>query len=680
MSTEEDKQRAENLRKEIDKHRYLYHVKDNPQISDEAYDSLMQELAALEQKHPELQTETSPTQRVGAEPAEQFEKVEHQVRQWSFDNIFNETELLEWCEKVKRLVKKRTENSPKDLEYVGELKIDGLKIVLTYEEGKLVQAATRGDGRVGEDVTQNVKTIKTIPLDLYQDIDVTVGGEIWLSQTEFARINQEREENGEQPFANPRNCAAGTIRQLDPTVPAKRRLDSFIYDIDRLESRVDDIGEGDIETQFEELELLERLGFQVNPYRVKAGTIDGIQVFYEEWTNKKETVDYEVDGVVIKLNNQALQQALGYTSNAPRFAIAYKFPAETTTTKVNNIMLQVGRTGAVTPVAELEPVVLDGTTVSRASLHNEDEIKRLDVRVGDTVIIKKAGDIIPSVVEVLTDLRDGSEKPFTYPEKLDACGGDGSIYRPDGEVKHRCRHIGDGIQRRRQFHYFVSKSCFDIDGLGPQVVDQLIEAGLVSDFADIFNLKKEDLLELERMGEKSADNLLNAIENAREVSLARLIASLSINYVGSETARLLANEYETIGELMAADESELERIDGIGDTVAESLVNWFATDDNRETVRNLLSEVSVRNPDYQQIADGPLLGKTLVFTGGLDTLTRSEAKELTELAGGSVTSSVSSNTDYVVVGENPGSKKGEAAKRDIEILNEEEFIAIINKN
>lgn len=662
------KDRIEKLRQLIEEHRFKYHVQDKPEMNDEAYDSLKQELARLEDEFPEFDSPTSPTHRVGGEPLDAFQRVEHQVRQYSFDNIFNADDLIDWHDKIRRFVGK-TDMPVDDISYTAELKIDGLKVVLTYESGRLQQAATRGDGRVGEDVTGNIKTISAIPLELPQPVDVTVGGEVWLSRSEFKRINKERREADQPEFANPRNAAAGSIRQLDPAVAAGRHLDFFAYDIEKL-----DTGDTSITnptTQQAELELLSTLHFRVNPDYVHCQDTDCIQDFYDDWIEKKNQVDYGVDGVVIKLDNKRLQEALGYTASAPRFAVAYKFPAETTTTQIEDIDLQVGRTGAITPVAHFTPVHLDGSKVSRATLHNEDEIKRLDVRVGDTVVIKKAGDIIPQVVEVLTDLRDGSETLFVFPDKLDACGGDGSIIRPEGEAKHRCKQPGHR-QRHEEFYHFVSKGCFDIDGLGPKIIDQLLDNNLIEDFSDIFTLQKEELIQLPRLAEKSADNLLEAVDNAREVTLNRFLHALSISFVGAETARLIANHFSDIDEIRAADYEELISIDGVGEKVASAVQNFFAAEDNQQSVDRLLSQVRITQPDTSGTSKD-LAEKNFVFTGSLDAFSRTQAKEHVHTRGGKVSSSVSANTDYVVVGDDPGSKRDQAEKLGVKILSETDF-------
>lgn len=672
MDKQQAKKRIENLRQVIDKHRYLYHVKDDPEISDDAYDSLKEELIDLEDQYPEFISPTSPTQRVGGQPLDDFQTVEHEVQQYSFDNVFSFGELQDWHEKTLRFARDYGYEDS-DVTYLAELKIDGLKVILTYESGKLTKAATRGDGETGEDVTQNVKTILSVPLQLPDDIDIIISGEIWLPESEFERINNKRQKQGKDSFANPRNAAAGTIRQLDPKVVAERNLDFFAHDIERLSSP----DQGRHKTERGCLDTLKRLRFPTNPGWLLTDDLHEIQEFYDDWTDKKDSVEFDVDGVVLKVNNKQIQNDLGYTATAPRYAIAYKFPAETTTTTVTDIELQVGRTGAITPVAHLDPVELDGTTVSRATLHNEDEIERLGVRIGDTVVIKKAGDIIPQVVDVLDELRDGSETEFTFPDKLDDCGRDGTIIRPAGEVKHRCKHPGKRQKQERLYH-FVSKNCFDIEGLGPKIIDKLMQAGLVEEFVDIFQLQKDDLIALERFADKSSENIIAAIDDSREISLPRFLHALSISYVGQETARLIAGEFNTLSEVRQADKPDLEAIDGIGEKVAQSVASWFADTRNVAQVEDLLEEVVVK-PHEPEPVDGPLVEKTIVFTGSLHDLTRQEAQEAAREAGANTTSSVSSNTDYLVVGDNPGSKLDRADKEGVEILREGEFTQLLNQ-
>jgi DNA ligase (NAD+) len=672
MDKSEAKVRIENLRETINRHRYLYHVKDAPEIADQAYDSLKQELADLEDTYPEFVTDTSPTQRVGGEPLEEFERTELPVRQYSFDNVFSHDELVEWHEKTLRFARDAEYNEG-DIQYLAELKIDGLKIILQYENGELDRAMTRGDGEVGEDVTQNIKTVLSVPLTLPKDVDIIVSGEVWLPESEFERINNERSHADTSEFANPRNAAAGTIRQLDPQVVAKRNLDFFAHAIERTGT---DIGK-QLQTEEDVINHLHKLHFPTNPDWSVTDSLDDIEDFYREWTDKKDQPEFAVDGVVLKVNNREIQDELGHTATAPRFAVAYKFPAETTTTTIEDIQLQVGRTGAITPVAHLNPVELDGTTVARATLHNEDEIKRLDARIGDTVIIKKAGDIIPQVVEVLDDLRDGSEEVYEFPDTLDACGGDGEIIRPAGEAKHRCKQPGR-LQKQAKIEHFVSKQCFDVDGLGPEIIARLMDAELVNTPADIFRLKKEGLLDLKRFADKSADNLLAAIESSREIALPQFLHSLSIPHVGAETARLIADRFGNLSSVRSAESGELEAIDGIGNVVATAVHDWFADPDNQQLIDGLLQEVTVHtyNTDNQT---GRLADKTIVFTGSLDNFTRQEAKNAARKVGANPTSSVSGSTDYVVAGDNPGSKVDQAREKGVNVIDEKQFKQMITE-
>lgn len=659
------KDRLNKLKEILDKHRYLYHVLDKPEISDEAYDSLYKELIDIETKNPELVTPDSPSQRVGDEPLKEFNKVTHSHQQWSFDDVFDFDELKKWEEKVKNFMKKSGVEG-EALEYCCELKIDGLKVVLSYKNGQLVQAATRGDGLVGEDVTSNIKTIQSIPLKLNKDVDIGVVGEVWLGKKNLKKINKEKEKLGEPVYANTRNLAAGSLRQLDPKVTASRGLDSFIYDIDETNYK-------DIKNQFEEINLIKDLGFKTNPFTKVFSNLEGVQKFYEEWTKKKHDLEYELDGVVIKIDSVKIQKALGYTGKSPRWAIAYKFPAEQVTTVLEDIVLQVGRTGVVTPVAHLRPVKVAGSTVSRATLHNEDEIKRLDVRIGDTVILQKAGDVIPDIVSVVYDLRPKNSKSYIFPKKVAACGGDGSIERIPGEAAWRCVSNDSFDQVSRKFHYFASKKCFDIDGMGPKILDVLLEQGLITSFDDIFTLKRGDLLALPRFAEKSVDNLLFSIEKARKVTLARLLASLSIPQVGEETAYDLAKHFGSIEKIANAKYEEIESIYGVGPIVAQAVYDWFKDSANKTLINNLLKQIEIEElVSGQNGQGGKLVGKSFVFTGSL-SIDRVAAQETIRKLGGEVSSSVSKNTSYVVAGENAGSKLEKAKELGVTILSEEEF-------
>ena len=658
------KERAEKLRDLLEKHRYLYHVLDKPEISDEAYDSLFKELETLEEEHPELITPDSPTQRVGGEPLKEFSKVTHTKQQWSFDDVFDFDELKKWEEKVKNFMKKAGIENEK-LEYCCELKIDGLKVIMTYEDGQLVQAATRGDGSVGEDVTHNIKTIQSVPLKLKEKIDITAVGEIWLAKKNLKKINKEREKNDEPVYANTRNLAAGSLRQLDPKITASRQLDSFLYDIDEVKGKKPD-------SQHGEIKLLADLGFKTNPFEKVCKSPEEIKKFYDEWTKKRHDLEYELDGIVIKVNSVKIQEALGYTGKSPRWGVAYKFPAEQVTTILEDIVLQIGRTGVITPVAHLKPVLVAGSVVSRATLHNEDEIKRLDVRFGDTVILQKAGDVIPDIVSVVQELRPKNSRPYVFPTHVNACGGDGRIERIPGEAAWRCVSKDSFDQQKRKFYYFVSKKCFDIDGLGPKIIDVLLEEGLVSTFDDIFTLKRGDLLALPRFAEKSVDNLLESIEKGRTVSLPRFLAALSISQVGEETAYDIAKNFGSLEKISEASFEEIEAIYGVGPIVAKFLYEWFKDSENKKLIKNLTKQVKIEEVK----AGKKLKGKSFVFTGTLN-MDRVAAQETVRRLGGEVSSSVSKNTSYVVAGENAGSKLEKAQQLGVAVINEEKFLEMI---
>ena len=658
--------RLESLRETINKHRYLYHTLDKPEISDEAYDSLVRELEEIEKAYPELVTGDSPSLRVGGEPLKEFVKVAHKKRQWSYDDVFDFEGLKKWDEKLRNFIDKQNLLDEK-IEYCVELKIDGLKIVLNYENGNFVRGATRGDGVIGEDVTNNVRTIKDIPLVLKRKSNITVVGEAWIGKKDLDFINKERKQKGESVFANTRNLAAGSMRQLDPKITASRRLGSFIYDIDEYD--------GEILTQKDELEIIKSLGFNVNPNFSVFKDPDSVEKYYKEWVKNRHKLDYELDGIVIKINSNKIQKALGYTAKSPRWGVAYKFPAEQVTTVVEDIVLQIGRTGVLTPVAHLRPVVVAGSTVSRATLHNEDEISRLDVRIGDTVVLQKAGDVIPDIVSVMKDMRTGKEKKFVWPTHVALCGGDGSIMRIPGQAAWRCVNKNSFEQQKRKFHHFVSKKSFDITDLGPKVIDLLLENNLITDFADIFTLKKGDLMTLPRFAEKSVENLLFAIEKAKKITLPRFIVGLSIPQVGEETAYLLAQNFHNINNLQKSKKEELEKIVGVGPIVADSIVEFFKLKENQRMVENLLRYVTIeRVMDREQ--SGKISGKTFVLTGTI-SMSRDEAKEKIRNLGGVISESVSKNTDYVVVGENAGSKEEKAKELGVKMISEKEFLALL---
>ena len=660
-------ERLNKLRETINKYRYDFHVLNEETISQEALDSLKDELVKLEEKYPELITPDSPTQRVAGKASAGFKKITHKVSQWSFNDAFTEEDIREFDERVKRFYKAETgeDFSPT---YTCELKIDGSHLVLEYEDGLLKTGATRGDGKIGEDVTENIKTIESIPLRLEEPVSVIVEGEIYMPKKQFELVNLEQKKKGEKEFANARNIVAGTIRQLDPAIVAERKLSTFIYDLSLS-------NEPFPPTQTEELEYLKELGFKVNTHHKLCKNIDEVIAFWKKWSTQKEKEDYLIDGVVLKLNDRRAQTILGYTGKAPRWAIAFKFEAEQVTTVVEDITLQIGRTGVLTPVAVLRPVKVAGSTVSRATLHNEDEIKRLDVRIGDTVVLQKAGDVIPDVVRVVLEMRTGKEKAFKFPTHFPLCGGDGTIERIPGQAAYRCVAKNSFAQQRRKLSHFTSKKVFNIDGLGQKKIDQLLEAGIISNFDDIFTIKKGDLETLPRFGEKSIDKLLSAIENARHVTLGRFIAGLSISNVGEETARDLAGHFKTAEKFRDAKEEDLEKQNGVGPIVAKSVVLWFNDSENKKLFEHLLKEVNIAKEKSEP--KGKLTGKTFVLTGSLPTLSRDEAGEKIRQAGGKVSGSVSKLTDYVLAGESAGEKYDKAIKLGVKIISEKEFLNML---
>ncbi|TSC70374.1 MAG: DNA ligase (NAD+) [Parcubacteria group bacterium Gr01-1014_46] len=661
------KDRAVKLRGIIEKHRHLYHTLDKPEISDEAYDSLVLELERIEEEYPELKTKDTPTERVGGEPLKEFVKVEHQKLQWSFDDVFSFEDLQKWETKTQNFIKKAGLENEK-VEYCCELKIDGLKIILTYENGQLVTGATRGDGKVGEDVTNNVKTIHSVPLELKKNVSITVAGEAWMGKKDLEKLNKTRLSLGEEPFANTRNVAAGSIRQLDPKITAGRNLKLFTYDIDLLNTGVP-------KTQSEELKLLKNLGFEIAENFAVFKSLGEIEKYYQGWQKKKDSLDYGLDGVVIKINSRKIQEAIGYTAKSPRWGVAYKFKAEQVTTIVEDIVLQVGRTGVLTPVAHLRPVLVAGSIVSRATLHNEDEIRRLDVRIGDTVILQKAGDVIPDIVSVLKELRGKNSKEFLWPRSVDACGGDGKIERIPGQSAWRCVNRNSLSQIKRRFHHFVSKKSFDIEDCGPKIIDLLLEQNLISEYADLFTLERGDLLLLPRFAEKSVDNLLNSIEKSRKVTLSRLLVGLSIPQVGEETAIDLSKHFKTIERLRNATFEELEILSGVGPIIARSVVDFFKSKENSKRLNNLMVQIKVEK-DKEKLSN-IFSGKKFVVTGTLPNLSRDEAKKIIRDNGGAVSESVSKETNYLLCGENPGSKFEKAQELGVPILSEKEFLALI---
>ena len=659
MNKEQAKQRIAELTKEINYHNRQYYILDKPLISDAHYDALYRKLVALEKQYPGLILSDSPTMRVGDKVSGDFKKITHKSRKMSLEDAFSVTELQEFEERVTKLLGASAH------QYMCELKIDGLQIVLTYKKGVLVTAATRGDGRVGEDVTHSVRTIRDVPLKLPKPIDVTVSGEIYISRKDFAKINRDQISKNEPTYANPRNLAAGTVRQLDPKIASSRNLKTFIYDI-----------EGDVEakTQVEIFEILKSLGFSTNPDNKLCKDLNEVKGFIKAWDEKRENLPYETDGVVIKINSLSLRDKLGSTAKSPRWAVAYKFPAETKETKVVNIDVQVGRQGTLTPVAILVPVKLAGSTVSRATLHNEDEIRRKDVRVGDTVVVQKAGDIIPEVVSVAKDKRPRNSKVFTMPTECPVCGGE--IIQKPGEVAHRCANSKCFTVQLRKLEHFVSRKAFNIDGLGTKIVEQLYKEGLIKDFADIFTLKEGDIQPLERFAEKSSANLIDSINKSKKISLDRFIYALGILHVGDQTARDIVQIFNTWDKFKNASQEDLEDIEGVGEKVANSIREYLSDENNQKIITKLFAN-GVELKSETKKTSSKLAGKTFVLTGTLNSITREEAEGKIRALGGKASSSVSKNTDYVVAGDNPGSKYDKAKELNVNILSESKFKSML---
>ncbi|WP_249661429.1 NAD-dependent DNA ligase LigA [Lysinibacillus fusiformis] len=663
----EIEQRIAELNKLLHEYGYAYYVLDKPVVADSVYDQLLHELIALEEANPSLIFPDSPTQRVGGTVVEGFKKVTHDYPMLSLSNAFNEADLQEFDRKVRQAIGNH-------FSYVCELKIDGLAISLKYENGVFVQGATRGDGVVGEEITANLKTIHAIPLRLKEPITIEVRGEAYMPKKSFEKLNAQRADNGEELFANPRNAAAGSLRQLDPKIAASRQLSTFIYAIG---------GDGEvygIDGHAEMLDYLEDLGFPSNKERQRCSTIEEVMAFIEHWTENRPHLAYEIDGIVIKVDRYAQQDELGYTAKSPRWAIAYKFPAEEVVTTLLDIDLTVGRTGVVTPTAILTPVQVAGTTVQRASLHNEDLIREKDIRLGDTVIIRKAGDIIPQVVGVLIEQRPENSVPFEMPQNCPVC--DSELIRIEGEVALRCVNPACFAQIAESIKYFVSRNAMNIDGLGDKVVEQLLRADFIHDVSDLYHLTIEQLVELERMGEKSATNLVNAIQASKENSMERLLIGLGIRHVGEKAAKIVSEQFGSMEAVMAATEEQLVAIYEIGDKMASSLVEYFSNDDARAVIERL-AEVGV-NMTFKGkkvevvVGDNPFAGKTIVLTGKLEQLTRNEAKAKIEELGGTVTGSVSKKTDLVIAGEDAGSKLAKAKQLGIEVWNEENLIEQLN--
>lgn len=661
LSAKQAKARAEKLRREIVRHEKKYYVDNDPQISDSEFDALVRELKAIEARFPELVTPESPTQRVGEKPVEGFASVVHRTPMLSIDNVYNEDELREFEERLRKQLPGQT------VEYVTELKIDGLGISILYRDGKYAQAVTRGDGVRGDDVTANVKTLRSLPLVIADRRDIEVRGEVYLPFESFRAINQEREENGEALFANPRNAAAGSIRLLDPRVVASRNLSVFLYYL---------FTDGREEpTQWGALQKMKQLGFKTNPRSRLCRTLGDVLAYFREWTEKRDTLDYDADGIVIKVNSAAQREALGFTAKSPRWAVSFKFPARQATTRVRDIVVQVGRTGALTPVAVLEPVKLSGTTISRSTLHNEEELRRKDVRVGDHVLIERSGDVIPQVVSVMKERRTGREKPFAWPSKCPVCGS--AVFKPEGEVISRCVNPSCPAKVRESILHFASRRAMDIDGLGEALVDQLLASGLVRSIPDLYGLTRERLAELERMGEKSADNLLGEIKESKARGLDRLVFGLGIRHVGERMAQVLAGRFRSLDALAAAPEDELTKIADVGPKVAESIRFFFAQPENQELVRRLKAAGLNMAAKEKRGAARPLEGQVFVITGTLASSTRDEARDRLEALGAEVGSSVTRKTTCLIAGESPGSKLDKARELGVKVIGEKEFLKLV---
>lgn len=669
MVPEEVRRRVEELRREIEYHNYRYYVLNDPIISDAEYDALMRELEELERRYPELITPNSPTQRVGAPPLEEFGTVEHRVPMLSLSNAFDEEEVREFDRRIKRFL-----GIFHDIEYTAEPKIDGVAVEVVYEKGVLTVGATRGDGYRGEDVTQNIRTIKMIPLYLVDKEEpvpeyLSVRGEVYMDKEDFRKLNREREEEGEPPFANPRNAAAGSLRQLDPSVTAKRPLKVFFYGIGEVKGR-------EFKSQWEVLQTLPKWGLRVNPLVALCRDIEECIDYYKRLLAERDAISYEMDGVVIKVNSLDLQRRLGEIARSPRWAVAYKFPAEEATTRVLEIVVQVGRTGVLTPVAILEPVQVGGAVVSRATLHNMDEVKRKDVRIGDWVMVRRAGEVIPEVVKSIRERRTGQEREFQMPETCPACGS--KVVRLPGEVAYRCIGLSCPAQLKARLRHFVQRRAMDIEGFGEKLIDQLVDKGLVKDVADLFYLRKLDLLKLEGVADKLAQKLLNSIEKSKRVPLARFLFALGIRHVGEHLAQVLAKAFKKLEAFYSLRKDDLLRISGIGPEVAESVVSFFQDEANRRVIQKMLDAgVKVEGEEEVSRVEKPLRGKVFVFTGALESMTREEAKRIVEELGGIAAPSVSRRVDYVVVGKDPGSKYEKAKALGLKIIDEEEFKKLI---
>jgi DNA ligase (NAD+) len=671
MSSPAIQKKIEALREKIRHHEYRYYVLDDPEMSDADFDKLMNELKRLEAEHPELITPDSPTQRVGGKPREGFVKAKHSSPMLSLDNAYSEEELRDWERRVHELTGRT------DLEYMCELKLDGMSLALVYSDGRLERGVTRGDGTTGEDVTSNVRTVRSIPLTIAKDklkkagipTDFEVRGEMLMPLAAFRKLNEERERQGLATFANPRNFTAGTVRQLEPSITAQRRMDFFAYMLLK-------DGRSDFDRQSKAMDALELASFKVNPNRKLAKNLAEVWKFIQSWESKRESLPYEIDGIVIKVDRTAWQRELGFTGKAPRWAIAYKYAARGGVTQIEDIVPQVGRTGKLTPVAWLKPVSIGGTTVSRATLHNMDEIERLGVKIGDWVEVERGGDVIPKVVKVVEDKEHPrGKKQFVMPEHCPVCGG--NVVRTPGEVDHRCVNANCPAKLQGTILHFASRHVMNIDGLGEALVNQFTERGLVKNVADLYKLTKDDLLKLERMGEKSADNVLAEIEASKKLPLERVIYGLGIRFVGERTAQFLAEHFGSLDAIMNASAEQLEEVNEVGPRIAESIVEFFGDEHNRKLVSDL-RKAGLTFAGQKKEKGTKLAGKTFVLTGTLERHTRDEAKKMIEDAGGRVPGSVSKKTDYVVAGSDAGSKLDKARELGVRVIGEEELEGLVN--
>ncbi|OGZ70465.1 MAG: hypothetical protein A2904_01635 [Candidatus Staskawiczbacteria bacterium RIFCSPLOWO2_01_FULL_33_9] len=691
MPKEEIRKRVKKLKEVINRHRYLYHVLDKQEISDQALDSLKKELHDLEQKNPELITLDSPTQRVAGKPLKEFKKIKHQERMLSFNDAFSKEDMTDW---QTRFLKLLTENEKEEVDFYCELKIDGLAIELVYDSGVLKTGSTRGDGSIGEDITQNLKTVQAIPLEIrsikevVEELEkenlkniadninkkglknVVVRGEVFISKKEFEEINKIQSNKGLPLYANPRNIAAGSVRQLDPKITASRHLDSFAYEL------ITDFGQT---THEEKHKILKALGFKINKNNQYCKSLKEVFLFHNYWQEKRKKLEYEIDGVVVIVNNNKVFEKLGVVGKAPRGAIAFKFAQSQSTTQVLDIQVQVGRTGAMTPVAILKPVQISGITITRATLHNEDEIKRLGVKIGDTVIVGRAGDVIPDIIKVLPELRTGKEKHFKMPDFCPSCNQ--KLEKSKTEALWRCNNPKCFARKKRAFYHFVSKGAFNIEGLGSKIIDKLLNDGLIQDQSDLFELKEGDIVGLERFAEKSAENLVKSILEKKEITLAKFIYALGIRNIGEETSIDLANNFGSIEKLKKAEFKDFESILNIGPIVAKSVYEWFNDADNLKLLSKLeRAGIKIKNPVLSKVSANKeiLKGKIFVLTGSLKTMTRDEAQEKIRNLGGDISSSVSAKTNYLLAGEEPGSKMNKAEKLGVKIIDEEEFLKMIN--